>query len=264
IADYGFIETMRMDLLDGRSFDPQFDDLSAIIVNEEMVRVMGVDDPLGRTVYLSGNPATIVGVVRDFDMNSLYAPIEPVYMDLNTAYASQLFVRAHPGQRAEAIASLQAVSAAYNPGYPFRYEFLDDDYAERYADETRLSSLASVFAFIAILVSCLGLLGLIAYTVAQRTKEVGVRKVLGASVPQLVLLLTKEVTMLVGAGVLLALPLAYYGVQTWVADFQHHADIGIGLFFGAGLLALAVAWLTVSYQSIKAAMADPVECLRYE
>ncbi|MEM6646869.1 MAG: ABC transporter permease, partial [Bacteroidota bacterium] len=134
IADYGFIETMRMDLLDGRSFDPQFDDLSAIIVNEEMVRVMGVDDPLGRTVYLSGNPATIVGVVRDFDMNSLYAPIEPVYMDLNTANATQLFVRAHPGQRAEAIASLQAVSAAYNPGYPFRYEFLDDAYAERYAD----------------------------------------------------------------------------------------------------------------------------------
>ncbi|GAB5519394.1 MAG: ABC transporter permease [Rhodothermales bacterium] len=264
IADYGFLETLRMDLLEGRSFDPQFADSSSIIVNEEMVRVMGIDDPLGRTVYLSGYPTTIVGVVRDFDMNSLYAPIEPVYIDLNTAYASRLFVRAHPGQRAEAIASLQAVSEAYNPGYPFRYEFLDDMYAEGYADETRLGSLASVFAFIAILVSCLGLLGLIAYTVAQRTKEVGVRKVLGATVPQLVLLLTKEVTVLVGAGVLIALPLAYLGVQAWIADFQHHADIGLGLFFGAGLLALGVAWLTVSYQSFKAATADPVDCLRYE
>ncbi|MEM1095894.1 MAG: ABC transporter permease [Bacteroidota bacterium] len=263
-VDYGFTETLRMELAEGRLFDEQFGAENAgFVVNEEMARMME-GEALGKRVSLFGMEGEVIGVVRDFDMNDLYAPIEPVVMALLPERTSKLFVRAQPGQTAEALASLEAVISEVNPAYPFEYSFMDANYAAVYASEAVLGRLANIFAFIAILVSCLGLLGLIAYTVAQRTKEVGIRKVLGATVPRLVMLLTKEVTVLVGLGIVIALPVAYYGIQQWLGGFQQHIDLGIGLFIGAGLLALGVAWLTVSYQSIKAAMADPVESLRYE
>ncbi|GAB5519393.1 MAG: ABC transporter permease [Rhodothermales bacterium] len=263
-VNYGFMEALRMDVAEGRLFDRQFGaDSAAFVINEEMARVMG-GEALGKRMSLFGIDGNVIGVVRDFDMNDLYDPIEPVVMALSPGRTEQLFVRAEPGQTAEALASLESIATEVNPDYPFEYSFMDENYAAVYASEAVLGRLANIFAFIAILVSCLGLLGLIAYTVAQRTKEIGVRKVLGATVPRLVLLLTKEVTVLVGLGILIALPVAYYGVQQWLGGFQQHIDLNLGLFLGAGALALGVAWLTVSYQSMKAAMADPVESLRYE
>ena len=264
-ADYDFVETMRREVVAGRSYSRAFGaDTASFVINEEMARAMGGGDVLGKAVTIWGETGAVIGVVKDFDINSIYAPTEPVIIRLYPEGTNRLFVRTQAGQTAEALAGLEAVVTALNPSYPFEYEFLDAEFDAIYRSEAVLGSLANIFAGIAILIACLGLFGLVSFTAEQRTKEIGVRKVLGASVPRLVLLLTGEVTRLVVLGIVLAIPFAYYGIQTWLANFDAHIEVGSGLFIIAGLMAVAVAWLTVSAQAIKAALADPVQSLRYE
>ena len=164
----------------------------------------------------------------------------------------------------EALAGIEHLYQQFNPGYPFNYRFLDQEFEEAHKSEVIIGTLANIFAGLAIFISCLGLFGLVSFMAEQRTKEIGVRKVLGASVPHLVLLLTGDFTKLVLLGIGLALPVAYLVVQRWLDHFAYHTEIGVGIFVVAGLAAIGVAWLTVSYQAIKAALADPVKSLRYE
>jgi len=264
-ADYDFIETMKMEVVAGRAFSREYSaENPGFVINEELATILGSGDVLGRTLSFWGRTGPVIGVVRNFDMNSLYNPIAPVIIRLEPAFTSMLFLRMEPGRTAEGLAGLEAVVKQFNPGYPFDYAFLDQDFEAAYRSEIVLGTLANIFAGIAIFISCLGLFGLISFSVEQRTKEIGVRKVLGASAPHLVMLLTGEVTRLVLLGIALALPVAYYVVDAWLARFAYHIEIrGVELLM-AGLVALLVAWMTVSYQAVKAALADPVKSLRYE
>ena len=263
-ANYDFLETMKMEVLAGRSFSREFGaDSTGYLVNEETAKIIG-GEVLGVELSFWGRTGPIIGVVKNFEMNSMYTPMEPVIIRLDPENTSMLYVRTRPGQTEEAIASLSAVFAQFNTGYPFDYGFLDQDFEATYRSETILGQLAGIFAFIAIFISCLGLFGLVSFTAEQRTKEIGVRKVLGATVPNLVRLLTGEITKPVLMGIAIAIPVAYLVVRDWLADFEYHIEIGAGLFIVAGAVAILIAWLTVSFQAVKAAVANPVKSLRYE
>lgn len=264
-ADYDFVETMKMEVIAGRSFSRAFGiEHPGYVINEVMAERLGGSDVLGKQLSFWGESGPVIGVVKDFDMNSLYNPIEPVIIRLAPDNTTMLYVRTKPGEAQAALASLEAVGAQFNPDYPFDYRFLDEEFEATYRSEVVMGTLANVFAGIAIFISCLGLFGLVSYTAQQRTKEIGVRKVLGASIPHVVMLLTGETTKLVLLSIVLALPVSYYAVQAWLTRFAYHMEIGVGLFVVAGVLGLVIAWLTVSYQSLKAALVDPVKSLRYE
>jgi len=262
-ANFHFIEVMDMQVIEGRSFSPEYRaDSTSFVVNEETAALIG-DDVIGTELTFWGQSGPIIGVVKNFEMNSMYTPTEPVIirLDIDT---DLLYVKSHPGQTEMAIASIAEVAETFNPDFPFDYGFLDKDYEQTYRSEAILGKLALLFACIAIFVSCLGLFGLISFTTQQRTKEVGVRKVLGASVANLVGLLTKEVTWLVLIGIGLALPVSYILVSNWLSEFEHQITLSPTLFILAGVAAISIAWLTVSFHSIKAALANPVKSLRYE
>ncbi|MFK7846628.1 MAG: FtsX-like permease family protein, partial [Rhodothermales bacterium] len=262
-TSYNFLETMMMELVDGRTFSQDFGaDSMSFVVNEEMAKLIG-DNTLGTELSFWGNNGPIIGIVKNFDMNSLYSPTAPVIIRLE-AQTNSVYIRTEPGQTEEAIASLASVFATFNEGYPFDYHFLDQAFERRFKSEIVLGKLARVFAIIAIFISCLGLFGLVSYSAEQRTKELGVRKVLGASVLNLVGLLTGEVTKLVLLGVVIATPVSYFLISEWLVGFEHHIEIGPGLFFTAGFMAIGIAWLTVSYQAIKSALINPVKAIRYE
>jgi predicted permease len=264
-ANYDFVETMRMELAAGRDFSREFGaDSMNFLVNEEAARVIG-GDMLGKTLKLwNWQEGQIVGVVRNFRMKSLYSPIEPTIIRLAPGEAQYLYVRTEPGRTQEALAGLESVYERVNPGYPFEYTFLDQEFEQTYRSEAIMGTLANIFAVIALLISCLGLFGLTLFTVEQRTKEVGVRKVFGASVPHLVVLLTSSFTKLVLVGVVLAAPVAYYVVRGWLDKFEDHMTLGVEIFVVAAVVAVLVAWMTVGYQAVRAAIADPVKSLRYE
>jgi ABC-type antimicrobial peptide transport system permease subunit len=264
LANYDFVETMGMELAAGRDFSRDFRaDSMYYIVNEETARLIG-GDVVGKTLEVYGDPGEIVGVVKNFSMNSLYSPIEPAIIRFAPGNIGMLFVRTELGRTREALASLERVSERFNPGYPFEYTFLDQQFEQTYRSEAVMGTLANIFAVVALFISCLGLFGLTSFTIEQRTKELGVRKVLGATVPGLVILLTSSFTKLVLAGIVLAAPMAYFVVLGWLDNFEDHVALGVEIFVLAGVVAVLVAWITVGYQSIKAALADPVKSLRYE
>jgi len=264
-ANYEFVETMKMELVAGRTFSRAFaTDSVNFIINERAAQAMGMDDPIGQALSMWDRDGQIVGVVKDFHMNSLYEAIEPTIIRLDPPATELLFARTEPGKTQEALASLEAVMAQFNPGYPFEYEFLDKEYEEMYRSEVVMGRLANAFAFVAIFISCLGLFGLASFTAEQRRKEIGVRKVLGASAAGLVVLLSRDVTRLVVLAFIISAPVAYYAINRWLNTFEYHVTFPYEMFGVAGISALLIAWLTVSYQAIKAAVADPVKSLRYE
>lgn len=264
-ANYDFVETMKMEMLAGRTFSRAFGtDSVSYIVNEQMAKVMGVDNPVDEHLAFWGDEGPIIGLVKDFHITSLYVAIEPVIIRLEPEQTWQVFVRTKAGQAAAALASLERVHQQFNPGYPFDYRFLDERFEETYENEIVIGRLAKIFAFLAVFIACLGLFGLASFAAEQRTKEIGIRKVLGASVSNLVLLLSRDFVKLVLAAFVLAAPIAYFVMQRWLNDFAYRIEISWLIFLGAGLAVLGIAWLTVSYQSVKAALADPVKSLRYE
>lgn len=264
-ADYDFIETMGIRLVAGRDFSPAFStDTSKYIINEAAAQAMGMDHPVGERLSVWDKTGKIIGVVKDFHSRSLYEDISPLIIRLAVPATYYVFVRTEAGQTKQALSSMEDVSQAINPAYPFEYKFLDQTFQETYQREEVIGSLADIFAAIAILISCLGLLGLASFTAEQRTKEIGVRKVLGASVSSLVVLLSQDFTKLVLVGFVIASPVAYYLMNQWLQDFAYRTELSVGVFAMAGLAALLIAWLTVSYQSIRAARANPVNSLRSE
>ena len=264
-AHYDFIETMKMEMADGRTFSKDFaTDSVNYVINEASARAMGMDNPVGERLEFWGQEGEIIGVVKDFHMNSFYEPIEPTIIRLDADNTWMLFVRTEAGKTQEALAGLEALHATFNPDYPFTYRFLDENYERTYRSEIVIGQLANYFAILAVFIACLGLFGLASYTAEQRAKEIGIRKVLGASVPNLVTLLSREFIMLVLVAFVLAIPLAYYLMNQWLSNFAYRVEISWWIFLMAGLTALGIAWLTVSYQSIRAALANPVKALRTE
>ena len=188
----------------------------------------------------------------------------PVIFRLRPENTSILFVRIAAGQTSEALAGFEQIYKKFNPEYPFEYRFLDDQFEDAYRSEIVIGGLANVFAFVAILIACLGLFGLASFTAEQRTREIGIRKVLGASVSSVVALLSREFLMLVGGAFLVAAPIAYYVMNGWLDEFTFHTELGVGVLATAGASAILIAWMTVSYQAIRAAAANPVTSLRSE
>ena len=208
---------------------------------------------------------TIVGVVKDFHFESLHDAIRPMVLVAAAPWpGTSVLVRVRPEALERTLPLIQARWEAFEPNHPYRYTFLDDDFGRLYEQERRLGRIFSGFTGLAVLIACLGLFGLAAFITQQRTQEIGVRKVLGATAPGLVVLLSKEFTQLVLLAALIAFPVAYFALDAWLADFAYHVDISWRIFLIAGLTALGIAWLTVSFHSIKAALANPVKSLRYE
>jgi putative ABC transport system permease protein len=268
-ADY--LDTLGMKLAAGRGFDESraTDAGQAVIINETMARYLGLAEPLGQTIdglYLdkSRMPPTVIGIVKDYNFRSLHSPIEPLALTLSKDDISYLMARLRPGGIQTALAALRAAWAKVSPDVPFTFSFLDEDLDHAYKSEERWSRIVGYGSLFAIIVACLGLFGLSALTAAKRTKEIGVRKILGASIPRVTLLLSKEFAVLVVIASALAVPPAWFAVRAWLGRFAFRAGMRPELFFIAGGLALAVAVLTVGFQSVRAATRNPVDSLRYE
>jgi putative ABC transport system permease protein len=265
-VDENFVHAFRMNLSAGRSFSNAFmTDSNNYMVNEKMLSVMGLtaSTAIGKSLTLWGNKGTIVGVVKDFNFKPVQQAIEPLIMPFNRLGGFTV-VRTLPGNTNATIQALATISQELNPAYPFKFDFLDQDLANLYKGEQQMGNIFNLFALLGIFISCLGLYGLSAFMAEQRTKEIGVRKVLGASVLNLVYLLSSGITRLILIAVVIAIPLSWYAVNRWLAGFAYHITVSWLLFAGASLAVLAIAWLTVSYESIKAAIANPVKSLSTE
>jgi hypothetical protein len=261
-----FIDVFRMKILGGRSFSKDFPtDSNNYIVNEKALQVMGMNlsNAVGKSLSFDNRKGMIIGVVKDFNFKPIQQPIEPLVLRMNK-WGGFVIVRTTPANTEAAIKTLAGISRQLNPAYPFYYNFLDNDLANLYKGEQRLGSLFKIFAALAIFISCLGLYGLSAFMAEQRTKEIGVRKVLGASVFNIVYLLSGKFTRLIMIAMAIAIPLSWYVVNNWLKNFAYRVDISWIIFLVASATALVVALLTVSYESVKAAVANPVKSLRTE
>ena len=269
-VDHDYLSTLGIELESGRNFSParSTDMSNAFILNEAAVKALGLDRPVGKQLIWDSHGderGTIVGVVKDFHFASLHREIEPLVIPFRPQDAGEyLLVRTQPSKTAEALRILQAEWERLAPGAPFTYVFLDRAFDQLYRAEARLGRVVTVLSVLLVFIACLGLFGLAAFTVQKRTKEIGVRKVLGASTASIALLLSKDFLKLVILASVVAMPVAYYAASRWLQGFAYHTDLRLWSFIGAGALALGVALLTVSYQAIRAALADPVKSLRYE
>ncbi len=261
-----FIDVFRMKILAGRDFSTAFKtDSNNFIVNETMMRTMGMtlNNVIGQPLSWGGQDGKVIGVVQDFNFKPIQQAIEPLVLKINR-YGGNVVVRAPEGQTEATIRAMEAISRKLNPSFPFTYNFLDQDLASLYKGERQMSGIFNLFAGLALLISCLGLYGLSAYLAQERTREIGVRKVLGASVFNIVYLLSTGFTRLVLVSIVIAIPLAMVTINRFLEGYAYHIRVNWWIFPLAALAALVVAWLTVSYESLKAAMGNPTKSLKSE
>ncbi len=270
---YDYIETMKLEMKEGRSFSKAYpaDIGGAIILNERAVELMGLESPLGKEIKVWRRKGTIIGVVKNAHFRSLKQQIEPqiqyLYPDLNTQEMNEfgvILARIKGGQVPEALASLEKVWEELEKNYPFEFGFLDISVDSQYRSEKQIGQIINIFALLGLFISCLGLFGLASFMAEQRTKEIGIRKVLGASVSQIIAMLSTDFAKWVALASVVAWPLAYFILREWLGEFAYRVGLGIGIFLLSTAFALFVALLTVSYQAIKAATSNPVDALRYE
>jgi putative ABC transport system permease protein len=268
-AGYDFVETLGIELVDGRTFSRDFStEDSKILFNETAIKSMGLENPVGQTINLWGQNKQIVGVLRDFHFESLYENLRPCFLlflsNEGNMIKDNVIIKIKAGTERGTIARLQKFYKEFNYGLPLEFKFLDDDYQAFYESEQRVSVLSRYFAGIAIIISCLGLFGLAAYSAERRTKEIGVRKVLGSSVPRIILLLSGDFTKIVLVSMLISVPLSYFITKHWLDSFAYRIDLQAWYFIGAGLTTLFIAWIIVGTQAVRAATTNPVKALRYE
>jgi putative ABC transport system permease protein len=273
-VDYDFLSTLGIQPKEGRLFSQQFpsDTLDRFVINEQAVKEFSyptAKEAVGS--WIGFEPAdsqyrlTIVGVVKDFHFKDFHSSIEPYGFLLNTSNRfNYIIANASGGDVSGTLKSVENTWRKLNPNEPFEYSFLDDDFQKNFEAETRQASLINYFTVIAIIISCLGLFGLATFSAEQRTKEIGVRKVLGASVTSIVALLSKDFLKLVGLAVIIACPVAYYAMDKWLQNFAYRTTVSWQVFAITTLLAVCVAVLTISFQAIKAAISNPVKSLRTE
>ncbi len=264
-VNYGMIETLDVEILAGRSFSDTYGaEENKIIFNESAIKFMGLENPLGTEVSIQGTSFEIIGVSQDFHFTSLREEIGPLFFVYRPDWTHKVMIRTEAGQESAVVDRLQSLYADFNPGFPFDYEFLDEDYQAQYAAEQRVSSLSKYFTFLAIFISCLGLFGLATFDARRRVKEIGIRKVLGAGVMQITALLSKDFLRLVMLAILIATPLAWYVMQLWLKDYAYQIEMHWWVFALAGLTSLLIATATVGFQSVKSSLANPILSLRDE
>jgi len=262
--DYG--KTIGWNLKEGRNFSKDFaTDTSGIILNEAAARFMNLKDPIGHTVTWWGKPLTVIGVIENMVMESPYSEARPIiYTYLNYAGNMSIIKLSPTANAKDALSKIEPIYKRLNPDQPFEYSFVDTDYAKKFSDEERIGKLGGIFAGLAIIISCLGLFGLTSFVAEQRKKEVGVRKVLGASVFNLWNLLSKDFLVLVIISFFVSLPMSWYFAHNWLQNYSYHTVLSWWVFVAAGIIALLITLVTVSFQTIKAAIANPVKNLRSE
>jgi putative ABC transport system permease protein len=264
-AYYGLIETLGIKMKEGRSFSNQYGaEENKIIFNEAAIQVMGLEDPIGKTVSMWGNEKEIIGVVEDFHFSSLHEEVSPMLFHFDVSFMLNIFVKIQANSTAETLAGIQSFYKDFNPGFTLDYEFLDANYQAQYQAEQKVSLLSRYFAGIAIIISCLGLFGLAAFTAERRQKEIGIRKILGAGGLQIMKLLSADFTKMVMLAIVIALPLSFWMAKNWLEGFAYSIDPEWWYFAGAGFIALLIAWITISFQTIKSIRINPVDTLKDE
>src|SRR5258708_867415 len=261
-----FGKTINWQIKEGRDFSQEFSaDSSAIIINEAVVKFTSIADPVGKEIIYNGKKFHIVGVVKDMITGSPYSPVKQTIYLLDDNRVSWINLKLNPEKTvSESLIIIESILKKNIPAAPFDYEFADQEYARKFSAEERIGKLASVFAALAIFICCLGLFGLAAYVAEQRTKEIGLRKILGASVINLWLMLSKDFVLLVIISIGIAVPVAYYLMNEWLQKYEYRTPMAWWTFVIAGAGALLITFFTVSYQSIKTALTNPVKSLRSE
>ena len=264
-VSHDMLELLAIELKEGRTFSRKFStDTAAVIFNEAAIEHIGFDQPIGAVVAWGEEDREIIGIAKNFHFESFREEVKPTIFWLDPQRTWSIAVKIEAGKEAATIAQLQLLYRTFYPGFPFDYKFLDQEYQDLYIAEQRVSTLSKYFAGLAILISCLGLFGLAAFTAERRLKEIGIRKALGASSVSIIRLLSGDFTKMVLIAIIIALPLSYLVAQRWLQDFAFHVELRWWYFAGAGLMALLIAWFTVGLQTVRAARVNPVECLRDE
>lgn len=265
-TEYDYIETMGIKMIEGRDFSRDFkSDSMAVIVNQAAVDLMGMKDPIGQKLIYNEQELEIIGVMQNVVMDSPYEPVEAMTLIFSPTWSSTITLRLNKTNNLrEAINTIEGVFKKFNPSYPFEFRFADYDFEKKFATINLISRLATIFASIAIVITCLGLFGLAAFTAEQRTKEVGIRKVMGASVSSLVLLISKDFSKLVILGFLVSGPIAWWFLNGFLERYPYRISIMWWIMPSAGLLALLLALIIVSTQALRAAQANPSQSLRSE
>lgn len=264
-VDEDYIEALGLTLKEGRSFAEMTPGKNAFIINEAVVCTLNLKDPVGKKAWHEGEEGIeILGVLRDYNYASLHNDIDPLVLDYNPAQAQYMLVKIQGGKIPEATEFLKNKIEEIAPGHPLIFTFVDEFLNTLYRSEEIVSNIFKYFSLLAILIACMGLFGLSVYSAELRVKEIGVRKVLGASIPDVIFLLSKEFTKWVLVACAIALPLAYFAMNQWLRNFAYRTSVGVDIFVLSAFIAALIAILTVSYQSVRAAVSNPVDSLRYE
>jgi len=265
-VDEDYSKTFGIEMAEGRFFSKEFstDASEGFILNEEAIERMDMQDPIGKRFSFYGREGRIIGVIKNYHFESLHEAIEPLILWINPRSDQYIFVRIGSEKIAENIRFIEEMHRQFNPEYPFNFKFLDTEIDVLYRKEMRTKQILQIFAGFAIFISCIGLYGLVSYAAHRRTKEIGIRKVLGASVPEIYMLLSRDFVKWVALANLIAWPGAYYFMNKWLQNFSFRINLNIWFFILSGFLALVIALLTVSYLTIKTALANPIDSLRYE
>jgi putative ABC transport system permease protein len=266
MVDYDFFSTYSIPIKEGRVFSPEIaSDSLAVILNEEAVRQMKLTDPLQKKIIINDvHHGTIIGIVKDFNFKPAYKKIEPVIIYIDPSSYYEIAVQLNPGNLPEQVRRVESIYKKFNPDRPFEYSFLNEDIEKLYRNEERISKVFRYFSFLSIFISCMGLLGMAIYVTEQRAREVALRKIMGATVWQLIWLLTGEFILLVVIAFTLAAPFMYYTSSVWLAGFAYRIEPGIWIYLMAGSISLAIASVTVGYQSLRTSLANPIHPLRTE
>ena len=263
---YGFTKTLGIPMAAGRDFSKDYPtDSVSYVINESTAKMMGMqNNAVGKQVKFWAGKGNIIGVMKDFHIASLHTPIKPLILCLAPSNTAYMMIRLREGQTKEAIAAVNKITRDFNPAYPFEYHFADETYEQMYKSEMQVNALVKYFGLLAVVISCLGLFGMIAFNAERRVKEIGIRKVLGASVMGIVRLLSLESLKIIVISMAIAFPLAWWAVNSWLSSFAYKMTGGIWIFIIAALLMLVVSCITISFQAIKAAMANPAKSLKTE
>jgi len=267
--DGDFIETFDIEMTKGHFFSKKFafpvsENSNSVVVNEAFMRMMQTDTPVGQLISHEDDNYRIMGVVKDFHFKPLYTHIEPLILFVSPENFRYLYIKIRPDNIHETIERIETVYKKFNPAFPFQYHFLDEDFARLYRDNQRIGTILKYFAFLAIFISCLGLLGLASFMAEQRTKEIGIRRVLGSSEMAIFVLLIKEFIKWVIIANIIACPIAFLAINGYLQNYAYRTNIGLNIFILTGLLSVIIALATVSFQAIKAGHANPVDALKYE
>ena len=272
LVDEHFMKTLDLKLIKGRAFDNNFNDSLSVVINEAAAKQIGWENPIGRMIQYPGGKMEsykVVGVLKDFNLESLHSHITPFALFSNTSESyetgvSYITLKVGSENIGKLMSSIEKKWNDYQPNVPFEYSFLDDDLNTAYISDQRQANLFGVFSFLTIFIACMGLLGLIAFIAQQKTKEIGIRKVLGASISEIVQMLARDFVMVIVIAMLIATPVAWYFMNKWLQDFAYKIEIPWGVFIVSGGMALVIALFTMGFQAVKAAVANPAQSLRTE